>query len=62
MTGGHAWRGGGHVWQGRWPLQRTARILLECIFVDKLLKALMFTCFTWLARSFFVFVFGMVIF
>ena len=21
----------GHVWQERWPLQRTVRILLECI-------------------------------
>ena len=35
--GGHVWlggvhgRGGGHAWQERLPLQRTVRILLECI-------------------------------
>ena len=32
--GGHVClRGGGHAWQERWPLQRTDRILLECILV-----------------------------
>ena len=30
---GCAWRGGGHAWQERWSLQRTVRILLECILV-----------------------------
>ena len=34
---GHVWQGGvhgrGHVWQERRPLQRTVRILLECILV-----------------------------
>ena len=34
---GHVWQGGvhgrGHVWQERQPLQRTVRILLECILV-----------------------------
>ena len=29
---GCVWRGG-HVWQERQPLQRTVRILLECILV-----------------------------
>ena len=29
---GHAWQGG-HMWQERWPLQRTVRILLECILL-----------------------------
>ena len=38
MAGGHAWWGAcvagvGSVWQERWPLQRTVRILLECILV-----------------------------
>ena len=28
---GHAWQGG-CAWQESWPLQRTVRILLECIF------------------------------
>ena len=28
----HAWQGG-HMWQERWPLQRTVRILLECILL-----------------------------
>ena len=27
--------GGGCAWQQRWPLQRTVRILLECILVLK---------------------------
>ena len=35
---GHAWQGrvcmaGGHAWQERQPLQRTVRILLECILL-----------------------------
>ena len=30
---GNAWQGG-LVWQERRPLQRTVRILLECILVD----------------------------
>ena len=30
---GCAWQGGGHAWQERQPLQRTVRILLECILV-----------------------------
>ena len=40
--GGHAWGvrdrgmcGGGRAWQERRPLQRTVRILLECILVVK---------------------------
>ena len=33
MHGGGACMAGGHVWQERWPLQRTVRILLECIIV-----------------------------
>ena len=43
VQGGHAWQGacvaagvcgeGGCVWQERRPLQRTVRILLECILV-----------------------------
>ena len=31
--GGHVLWVGGHVWQERRPLQRTVRILLECILV-----------------------------
>ena len=33
---GHAWQGEGHARQERWPLQRTVRILLECILVISL--------------------------
>ena len=33
MTGDVCGGGGGHVWQERQPLQRTVRILLECILV-----------------------------
>ena len=36
-TGARAWRKGGHAWQERWPLQRTVRILLECILLLVLL-------------------------
>ena len=34
-AGGHVWQevGGGRLWQERRPLQRTVRILLECILV-----------------------------
>ena len=39
---GHAWQGG-LAWQDRWPLQRTVRILLECILVPK--------CFTKLSET-----------
>ena len=39
MAGGCAWQGGMHdrvcAWQERWPLQRTVRILLKCIVVNK---------------------------
>ena len=31
---GHGWLGGMHAWQERQPLQRTVRILLECILVS----------------------------
>ena len=30
---GHAWQGGMRAWQERLSLQRTVRILLECILV-----------------------------
>ena len=33
MAGGVCFGGGCHAWQERWPLQRTVRILLECILV-----------------------------
>ena len=36
---GCAWQGW-HAWQERWPLQRTARILLECILVVSCLSFL----------------------
>ena len=37
---GHAWQreacvAGGHAWQERRPLQRSVRILLECILVGE---------------------------
>ena len=31
---GCAWQGRGRAWQERRPLQRTVRILLECILVS----------------------------
>ena len=39
VVGGHAWQGGclawrGRAWQERSPLQRTVRILLECVLVS----------------------------
>ena len=39
MAGGHACQEGGvhvggHAQQERWPLQQTARILLECTLID----------------------------
>ena len=47
MAEGHAWQGGvwwgGHAWQERRPLQRTVRILLECILVSR--KKLNSLCF-----------------
>ena len=47
--GGLVWQGGGdmhgrggmHTWQERLPLQRTVRILLECILVLSLLVTFM---------------------
>ena len=38
---GHAYQGGMHAWQERLPLQRTVRILLECILVLSLLVTCM---------------------
>ena len=41
-VGGHVWQRcewQGHAWQDRWPLQRTVRILLECILVSLIFVA-----------------------